>query len=565
MPDSDSPPRRSWTVWAAAAIALGAVALPPRTLAVALVGQAAPTLTEVVRGVWILKVALLVNAGIIWFAGHFPFGSGAKVDRRLDVPGSASWSSHAVAVALLVLVAAALRLHALGDGLWLDEIATLVNYVQTPLGHTISTFRDTNQHAFYSLSAKATTSLFGFDAWALRLPAALYGVASVAALYWFARPIVGSVEALASSALLTFSYHHVWFSQDARGYTALLLCTLLSTGIYLRMMRGMWTGWGAATAYGVVMAFGLYTHLSAIAVFMAHGLIWLWMAVARGQRDQTSVRTAGAGLAVGASVALLLHAIILPQLVNLLLFRKMQISVGTEWKQPAWLAKEMIVGLSRGLPGGALALVAGGTLLGVGLASLFRRSQLLGWLLVLPPAIVLTLIVALSHNLWPRFFFFSAGFGVLILMRGVFATTTALMPRWGRGLASGVALALVLVSATTVPAAWGPKQDFVGAAEYVEGAAAPGDAIVTVGYTRLPYIQYLGKPWASVESYNELLQIEETHDRTWLLYILPAQLRTAQPEIWGRLRREYRLGAEFAGTLNGGEVAVMLHEGAGDD
>jgi len=564
MSDRDSPPRRAWTVWTAVAIALGAVALPPSVVAVALVGQAAPNLTEVVWGLWILKAALLVNAGLIWFAGRFPLRSD-EPNRTLDVPGSEFRGSHAVAVALLVLVAAVLRLHALGDGLWLDEIATLVNYVKTPLGHTISTFRDTNQHVFYSLSAKATTFLFGYDAWALRLPAALYGVASVAALYWFARPIVGSVESLAASALLALSYHHVWFSQNARGYTALLLCTLLSTGMYLRMMRGTWTGWGVATAYGLVMAFGLYTHLSAIAVFMAHGLVWFWMAAVRGKSDQAGVRTAGAGIAVGASVALVLYAIILPQLVNSLLFRKVQVSAATEWKQPAWLVKEMIVGLSRGLPGGVLTLVAGGTLFGVGLSSLFRRSQLLGWLLVLPPAIVLTLIVVLSHNLWPRFFFFSAGFGVVILMRGVFATATALIPRWGKVAASGAAVALVLMSATTVPAAWGAKQDFVGAAKFVEEGAAPGDAIVAVDYAKLPFIRYLGKPWGVVESYDELLQIEETHDRTWLLYILPARLRSVQPEIWNRLRREYRPAAEFAGTLSGGEVVVMLREGTEDD
>lgn len=465
-----------------------------------------------------------------------------------------------LALALLLTLAALPRFYALGEGLWLDEIATLLNYVQVPLGESIATYRDTNQHLFYTLSARVTTWLFGYESWALRLPAALFGVASVAALYWFARPLVGRFEALAAAALLAFSYHPVWFSQNARGYTALLACTLVATGIFLRMMRGERTGWGAAFAYGAVMALGLYTHLSAVAVLVAHGLAWLWVVGVRRRGSGAGVRTAGAGLLAAGLLSLLFYAMVLPQVVHAMLTRPVRLSAPTEWNQPAWLVRELIWGLGRALPGGAIPLAAGAVLFAAGLGSLLRRSPLAGWLMILPGAIILGLIVGLSHNLWPRFFFFLAGFGAIILVRGIFAST-GVIRRWGRPVGMGLTATLIFLSATTVPAAWGPKQDFVGAAAFVEEQAMPGDAVVTIDYTIRPYLEYLGKPWQSAESLTELLEIEEAHDRTWLLYILPVRLRAVQPELWLRLQQEYRLAGEFAGTLNGGEVVVMLRDG----
>jgi len=402
--------------------------------------------------------------------------------------------------------------------------------------------------------------VFGYGAWALRLPAVLYGVASVAALYWFARPVVGVRESFAASALLTFSYHHVWFSQNARGYTALLLFTLLGTGLYVRIVRRGWTGWGAAAAYGGVMAIGVYTHLSALAVVAAHGLVWVWLLWRRRETESAAIRTVGTGILLTATLSLLLYALVLPQVVRTLLAPTAP--QGTvEWTRPSWLALEAIAGLSRGLPGGVATLVAGGALFVVGVYSLFRRTPLLAWLLLLPAVIALALIVGFSHNLWPRFFFFSAGFGALILMRGIHASARALNRKWGTAIGAAASVALVLASASTVPAAWGPKQDFAGAAEYVEGASAPGDAVVTVDLTTLPYVAYLEKPWGSVQGVGDLSEVEAGHAQTWLLYIFPARLRAAQPEIWMRLEREYTRAAEFTGTLRGGGVVVMRREG----
>jgi uncharacterized membrane protein len=47
-------------------------------------------------------------------------------------------------------------------------------------------------------------------------------VASIGALYLLGRAVAGPTEALFAAALMTVAYHHVWFSQNARGYSGLL-------------------------------------------------------------------------------------------------------------------------------------------------------------------------------------------------------------------------------------------------------------------------------------------------------------------------------------------------------
>jgi uncharacterized membrane protein len=153
-----------------------------------------------------------------------------------DAPRPSRWEW--AVLGLLLLIGGLIRMYRLPNGLWFDEIQTLVDYVRLPMGHILTTYNSQNQHLFYSVLAGATTGIFGESAATLRLPAAVFGVASLAAMYFFARMVTGRIESLLATALLTFSYHHVWFSQNARGYTGLLLFTLLASGFFVRLVAG---------------------------------------------------------------------------------------------------------------------------------------------------------------------------------------------------------------------------------------------------------------------------------------------------------------------------------------
>lgn len=198
------------------------------------------------------------------------------------------WRQHAhaelLALVFLLLGATFLRLLYLNAGLWLDEILTLTRYARLPYQEIILLFDSENQNFLYSLLAHTGLVLFGESAWALRLPAVVFGVAGIAALYFFAREVTTRREALLAAALLTFSYHHVWFSQNARGYSALLFWTLFSSWFFVRALKydrpEYWI------AFAITAAPGVYTHITMLALVLAQFIICLAVLILRRRKKQ---------------------------------------------------------------------------------------------------------------------------------------------------------------------------------------------------------------------------------------------------------------------------------------
>ena len=551
--------RAGWRAYASAGLAITAVTLPPRSLAAALVAPTSPRFEQVVVGVWIFKALLLLHALLLWSLARRP---AHRSDRAAAIrSGAESTRGTVAALAVLLAVAAGLRLYGLGDGLWFDEILTLIEYVKLPLGNLVATFDSQNQHMLYSISAKVTTSLLGDSAAALRLPAALFGIGSIGALYWLAVQVASRTEALLASSLLAVSYHHVWFSQNARGYTGLLLWTLLASGLFIRMLRGETKEKRAIPLlYGITMALATFTHASALAVWLAHGAVatWRWIGSRRATGDLANRQTL-LGLVLAATLSLQLYALVLPQMVETLLAPTLQ-GVSTAWKSPAWMVGEASEVLQRGVPGGAIALALGLVVLTAGVIGYARQSRYVTAVFLLPAAFMAATALSIGHNLWPRLFFFSAGFATLLLIRGIFVLCRALARPGVERLAVALCSLVIFVSAITVPGAWGPKQDYHAAARFIADARDPGDAVVTVDMSDLPFREYLGLEWDVVDGEAALLQTERTHPRTWVLYTFPTRLAAVQPAIWSRLDSAYVRAAVFSGTVGGGDIVVMVRE-----
>src|SRR5262249_24105119 len=132
---------------------------------------------------------------------------------------------------------------------------------------------DQNNHLLYTLLARLSFLIFGESVWSLRLPAVLFGVGSIWAVYLFSCQVATWKEGLLSAGFLAFSYHHVWFSQNALGYTALLFWTLLSSWLIVRAWREakveLWL------MYGLTTALGLLTHITMAFVVVGQGIAYL--------------------------------------------------------------------------------------------------------------------------------------------------------------------------------------------------------------------------------------------------------------------------------------------------
>jgi 4-amino-4-deoxy-L-arabinose transferase-like glycosyltransferase len=473
-----------------------------------------------------------------------------------------AWPSKAVwlPLAMLSVAALGLRIYRLDSCLWFDEVLTLLDFARPPFALIFTSFPNQNQHMLYSLLAHASLAALGESAWALRLPAVLFGIASLWALYGLGRRLAGHRAALAACALMGVSYHHIWFSQDARGYTGLLFAATLATWLYVEALERRRWGWWLA--YSFALFVGLWVHMTAAFVAAAHVLVYAVMR-ARGSRLETDARWMPlAAWTLCGSLTLQVYALALPEFFRHAL---REVSLPSEWLNPLWVAGEIWRGLAIGWAGSAVALAAL-ALAGAGYLRILRRDWRAAVLMVLPAVLGGATMLLLAHNLWPRFFFFSMGFALLIAVEGALALPRLVLsgrPRLAAAAGAACLAVMTVASAATVPRCYRlPKQDFTGARDFVERSRSRVEPAVAVGLAGRAYGEYFAPQWRSANTRAELDQIRQTVPGLWLVYTLPIEVKAYRPDIWESIQSSFETVRVFPGTLSGGEVYVCRERSA---
>lgn len=460
------------------------------------------------------------------------------------------------------MIALILRLYRLNEGLWLDEILTYISYAKMPFLKIVTSFDSENQHFLYSIFTHLSFLAFGESASALRLPAVLFGVGSILALYLLGAEVTTKREALLSAALLAFSYYHLWFSQNGRGYTGLLFWTLLSTWFLLVAIRNRKTT--AWLLFAITAALGVYTHLTMLFV-IAGQLITFLVAWFRDSKENWPTLWKGiiSGFLICALLVLLLYAPVFSQIKSVI--GGSEVSVVSEWKSPLWTIREFIKGLSVGFSTSAIGFLAL-VWFGIGLVSYWRRRIEIPLLLILPSVIGAATTLAIGHHLWPRFFFFIYGFAALIVIRGAFVIADWLVKRFPavnispEKFGTLISTGIILVSALSMIFAYGPKQDYEGAISFIRENRQAGDEVVTIGPVAIPYRDYYQENWQAITSQEELEQVQNRARRTWIVYGFPSVVNSLYPEVTASMASNFRVIKVFPGTVGDGEIIVALHE-----
>jgi 4-amino-4-deoxy-L-arabinose transferase-like glycosyltransferase len=455
------------------------------------------------------------------------------------------------------LTAAAVGLRAIGldGGLWFDEIATLTDSVRLPLSKIVTEFPANNQHTLYSVLAHLSIGVFGDHPWSLRLPALILGAATVPALYLFAREFVGRGEALLACVLLTTAYHHVWFSQNARGYSGLALCTVTGSWLLLRTLR---RGRAIdAVGYGVATALGVYAHLTMVFLIVSHAILCLAAGLMPGQTATRRRRWRVIALAfvLAGTCTLLLYAPVLLDVKQFFVDRPSEQAVAT----PKWAVVELLRGLQIGL-GAAVGAVASGVLLFAGVWSYVRQSPFVAGVFVLPGVVTVAAALAIGRPMFPRFLFFLIAFGLLIIVRGALEIGRYVFP--ARATAVGTSL-IVAIAATSlvalIPNYRYPKQDFEGAMRFVDEQRPAVEPVVTVGLiTSDVYRDYYDRDWPVMRSLGELQSVRAQGQRVWVLYALERYIQSDTPDLMQTLRSDCVVTAVFRGTVGNGDITVCV-------
>lgn len=484
---------------------------------------------------------------------------------RFEMTHTTTSRDYAILAGILAL-AVVLRLIGLNGPLWYDEILTLETHLRLPFGDMMQTYA-MNHHYLFSLQAKGAMSLFGEQAWAIRLPAMGFGVASIAAIWVLARDLAGRNTAHITALLLAISFHHIWFSQNARGYTELAFWSTLAMILYLRGLNNarllLWL------AYGFCLAMAIFTHLTGAFFFVAQGLVWLVIALRalpQGLRSPIIVRPA-IGYLAGGALTLLLYAPVLPGVLETTttIGAGSAVDVMQEYQNPVWTVIEAVRTAIGGL-GPIVAVVALAVLglVALGGAALWPRDRLFAPIVVLHIVLTMALLSALDMRIWPRFFFVDIGFLMLLIVLGVRLTCRLFVRLTGLALpVYGVAVvAMMLVSAGLAARNYAaPKQDLAGAYLATNDIATDAHRVYSVGVASTVFRTHFDAGWQEVLTDTELSDALAMPGLALFVVAFPQRYYRAMPALdQAADSGAITLAARFPGTLGDGAVLIFRKE-----
>ncbi|PPB79517.1 dolichyl-phosphate-mannose-protein mannosyltransferase [Albidovulum inexpectatum] len=459
----------------------------------------------------------------------------------------------------ILALAAALRVWGLNAPLWHDEIQTLATHLNRGWASMLDSY-SMNHHYLHNLLAKASISVLGDTPWAVRLPAMLFGLGTIAAAWHLARDIGGTRIAHVSALLLALSYHQIWFSQNARGYTALAFFSTLAMVLFLRGMRrprpATWLG------LGLCMAAAIFTHLTGAFFFVALGLVWLGTVMVRALRGRLEPGLIGpplTGFLLGTAVTLLLYAPLVPSLIA-----TVQSVSGSsaadpmkEYQSPLWAAFEAIrTATGNAGPLTALAGVAVLLLSLLGWIATYRDARLFAPTVFLHIAVTVALLMAVDMRIWPRFFFTDIAFLMILIVSGVQLGSALIAhlvraPRLAGPIFTLGVIGMIGISAMLALRNYQyPKQDLKAAWNFAHQIERQGARVIAIGHAGSNFRARFGADWPVLFTDAEYHKAIAGDGPVVLVVGFPARVFRDMPQL-----------AADAGVTPGTDICAPGHEG----
>jgi len=152
-------------------------------------------------------------------------------------------------------------------GLYPDEAMDGNNAAEVvETGHPATFYVEDNgrEGLYVNLVAAILKVMPIYEAWVIRLPAAIAGVLTVVGIYYLVAELFGNGPGLLAAFLLATSFWHINFSRI--GFRAILAPLLLTWALYLliKAFRAISArrAWWFAIAAGVVYGLGFYTYIA---------------------------------------------------------------------------------------------------------------------------------------------------------------------------------------------------------------------------------------------------------------------------------------------------------------
>ena len=147
---------------------------------------------------------------------------------------------------LLLIASAALRFYDLGaESLWNDELSSWMQSKVQTVNEVIANARDDVYPPGYLVFLYYFMRQFGDSETVLRMPSAIAGVLATLPTYLLGKKLYSRNAGLTAAAIITVSWNPVFYAQEARSYSLLLMIWPLTAGQSRHSCRKLKrnTGW----------------------------------------------------------------------------------------------------------------------------------------------------------------------------------------------------------------------------------------------------------------------------------------------------------------------------------
>lgn len=139
---------------------------------------------------------------------------------------------------LILFVAGFLRFFKLGvESLWNDELATWLFTTKTGLFQVIEAAGTDRSPPLYQCLIYLFTKFLGDSEWSLRLPSVVFSLLTVGAIYHLSKKFYSQQVAWLASFLFSILYMPIYFAQEARNYSLLILLSCLSFFFWMEILE----------------------------------------------------------------------------------------------------------------------------------------------------------------------------------------------------------------------------------------------------------------------------------------------------------------------------------------
>jgi mannosyltransferase len=188
---------------------------------------------------------------------------------------------------VILLLGSTLRLYGLDhESLWYDELLTWQRSNYDTLSEVIKEgVRGTVHPPGYLCFLHFVQKYWGDSEWILRFPSALCGVLSIPLIFLLGASLYGRREGLIAAVLMAVLWCPVYYSQEARPYSMLLVATMLATYFWLRIVRRARDGAGLsypeAAGYVTTAIVSSYLHYFGLYLIALQGTAALLLCLRR--------------------------------------------------------------------------------------------------------------------------------------------------------------------------------------------------------------------------------------------------------------------------------------------